>query len=90
MASMCQVPFFCTYWVPFPLHDGYEVVTWQVPFFSTVPDRNLRDLADLLELRLLQQGEYVFHQGDVARQMSILVDGRVRITHSTREAGVRS
>lgn len=59
----------------------------KAPFFASVPDRNLRRLAECLEIQHLLEGEYVFKQGEIANQMAIIVEGTVDIIRKSRDEG---
>ncbi|MFW6283131.1 MAG: cyclic nucleotide-binding domain-containing protein [Minisyncoccales bacterium] len=50
-----------------------------IPFFTHLPEENLAQIADVIEQRVFNQHEVVFHQNDEADGMYIIIFGEVEV-----------
>jgi len=63
-----------------PLHRGWLPVLARVPLFATLPQRHLRRIADLAELRRFKQGTRMVRAGARGDAFYILLDGSALVT----------
>ncbi len=55
------------------------------PFFGALTDGQLKSLAMISEISTLELGENLFHEGQPANQLCVLVDGALDIVHSIQD-----
>ena len=56
-----------------------------VPFFSNLKSEEVGELASRLVIRRFGIGQVIFHHGDPGGLLYIISQGKVKITHSTRD-----
>lgn len=61
----------------------------EVPFFAGLPEADLNEIASAGWTTAVPEGEIVFHEGDVADRLYVILDGQVRI-FKTNEDGTET
>ncbi|HSJ54968.1 MAG TPA: Crp/Fnr family transcriptional regulator [Anaerolineae bacterium] len=56
-----------------------------VPFFRDLDETELARVAGAARFRKLERGAYFFHEGDPARTLYVLAEGRVRLNQASTE-----
>lgn len=60
----------------------------QTPLFARLQLQDLETLANLFQMQVIQDGEYIFIEGDSADAMYLLGDGRIRLEQVTTDGPV--
>ena len=60
-----------------------EEILKRIPLFSSMPDEEIGILASILESKEIDEGTFVFCEGEPGRRFFIVVEGDVDITKST-------
>lgn len=61
-------------------HDEAAAFLGTVPLFDRIPDADIAELASVMRRRELPAGEILWREGDEARAMLLIVDGRVSVS----------
>jgi len=56
--------------------------------FRRIPDRDLENVASILQEKEVAEGTDIIREGDVGESMFIIVEGRVRVHFQNKQVGV--
>ena len=61
----------------------------KVPFFTGLPSNVLNDFVSVLKVTNFKQGDYVFSEGDEAKEMYFIIQGSVKILKKTYKGSTK-